>query len=170
MYKSLTSRNKQTKWSSQSSHLPTAGGNPRGDHVGIWTQTGRRIRFRCVNTFLFLFIQLCIGYYRLAVSLKRKPIDSLRVSVGLGSSQDLFFFFNRFIYFVSLFLYCLIFICDHRMGVDLTIIGAALIESGETMKQLADVKYALDDNVKQNFLEPLHHLQSKDLKEVLVRL
>lgn len=35
------------------------------------------------------------------------------------------------------------------------------------MKQLADVKYALDDNVKQNFLEPLHHLQSKDLKEVL---
>lgn len=49
-------------------------------------------------------------------------------------------------------------------------IGAALIESGETMKQLADVKYALDDNVKQNFLEPLHHLQSKDLKEVLVCL
>lgn len=36
------------------------------------------------------------------------------------------------------------------------------------MKQLADVKYSLDDNVKQNFLEPLHHLQSKDLKEVLV--
>jgi hypothetical protein len=56
------------------------------------------------------------------------------------------------------------------MGVDLMIIGAALIESGETMKQLADVKYALDDNVKQNFLEPLHHLQSKDLKEVLVRV
>ena len=56
------------------------------------------------------------------------------------------------------------------MGVYLTMIGAALIESGETMKQLADVKYALDDNVKQNFLEPLHHLQSKDLKEVLVCL
>ena len=27
-------------------------------------------------------------------------------------------------------------------------------------------QYALDDNVKQNFLEPLHHLQTKDLKEV----
>lgn len=106
MSRSLTSRNKQTKWSSQSCHLPTAGGNPRGDHVGIWTQTGRRIRFRCVNTFLFLFIQLCIGYYRLAVSLKRKPIDSLRVSVGLGSSQDLFYFFpNRIhILFYSSFL------------------------------------------------------------------
>lgn len=46
--------------------------------------------------------------------------------------------------------------------------GASLVEAGETMKQLADVKYSLDDNVKQNFLEPLHHLQSKDLKEVLV--
>jgi endophilin-A len=47
-------------------------------------------------------------------------------------------------------------------------LGSALVEGGETMKQLADVKYSLDDNVKQNFLEPLHHLQSKDLKEVLV--
>lgn len=47
--------------------------------------------------------------------------------------------------------------------------ASALVETGESMKQLADVKYSLDDNVKQNFLEPLHHLQSKDLKEVLVR-
>jgi len=48
-----------------------------------------------------------------------------------------------------------------------SVFGSALVEGGETMKQLADVKYSLDDNVKQNFLEPLHHLQSKDLKEVL---
>ncbi|XP_040577011.1 endophilin-A [Lepeophtheirus salmonis] len=44
--------------------------------------------------------------------------------------------------------------------------ASALIECGESMKQMADLKYALDDNVKQNFLEPLHHTQTKDLKEV----
>jgi endophilin-A len=45
--------------------------------------------------------------------------------------------------------------------------AAALIETGETLKQMADLKYALDDTVKQNYLEPLHHMQTKDLKEVL---
>ena len=44
--------------------------------------------------------------------------------------------------------------------------ASSLIESGEALKGMADLKYALDDNVKQNYLEPLHHLQSKDLKEV----
>lgn len=41
---------------------------------------------------------------------------------------------------------------------------------GEALKQMADVKYSLDDNIKQSFLEPLHHLQTKDLKEVMVRI
>ncbi len=47
--------------------------------------------------------------------------------------------------------------------------GQALLEFGESLKQMAEVKYSLDDNAKQNFLEPLHHLQMKDLKEVMVR-
>ncbi|XP_029165913.1 endophilin-A isoform X4 [Nylanderia fulva] len=53
-----------------------------------------------------------------------------------------------------------------KMGED-SIFAQALIEMGEAMKQMADVKYSLDDNIKQNFLEPLHHLQTKDLKEVM---
>lgn len=39
---------------------------------------------------------------------------------------------------------------------------------GEALHEMAEVKYALEDNVKQNFLEPLTHLQAKDLKDVLV--
>ncbi|XP_077556499.1 SH3 domain containing GRB2 like, endophilin-A isoform X4 [Haemaphysalis longicornis] len=45
--------------------------------------------------------------------------------------------------------------------------GQSLLEAGEALKQLADIKYALEDNVKQNFLEPLTQLQNKDLKDVL---
>jgi endophilin-A len=47
-------------------------------------------------------------------------------------------------------------------------LGDALIETGESLKQIADVKYSLDNNVKQNFLEPLQHLQNNDIKEVMV--
>ena len=47
-----------------------------------------------------------------------------------------------------------------------SVFAASLIEAGDALKQMADLKYALDDNVKQNFLEPLHHTQTKDLKEV----
>jgi BAR domain len=48
------------------------------------------------------------------------------------------------------------------------IVGQALVESGETFKRLAEIKYSLEDSVRQNFLEPLHTLQTKDLKEVNV--
>ncbi|CAI9733753.1 endophilin-A3-like isoform X1 [Octopus vulgaris] len=44
--------------------------------------------------------------------------------------------------------------------------GACLGEAGEAFKDLADIKYALEDNVKQNFLDPLNQLANKDLKEV----
>ena len=54
-----------------------------------------------------------------------------------------------------------------KLGDD-SMFGQALVEMGESLKQMADVKYSLDDNIKQNFLEPLHHLQTKDLKEVMV--
>ncbi|XP_059056115.1 endophilin-A isoform X2 [Achroia grisella] len=53
-----------------------------------------------------------------------------------------------------------------KLGED-TIFSQCLIEMGESLKQMADVKYSLDDNIKQSFLEPLHHLQTKDLKEVM---
>lgn len=46
-------------------------------------------------------------------------------------------------------------------------LGQALTEAGDALKQIADVKYSLDNNVKQNFLDPLNHLQNNDLKEVL---
>lgn len=44
--------------------------------------------------------------------------------------------------------------------------GKVLVEVGDSLRQMADIKYALDDAVKQNFIEPLHHMQTKDLKEV----
>lgn len=55
-----------------------------------------------------------------------------------------------------------------KLGDD-SLFGLALVETGEALKEMADVKYSLDDNIKQNFLEPLHHLQTKEIKEVMVR-
>ncbi|XP_055538554.1 endophilin-A isoform X2 [Wyeomyia smithii] len=53
-----------------------------------------------------------------------------------------------------------------KLGDD-SIFANSLVEMGDSLKQMADVKYSLDDNIKQNFLEPLHQLQTKDLKEVM---
>lgn len=44
----------------------------------------------------------------------------------------------------------------------------SLVETGESMKQIADIKYNLDDNMKMNVIEPLHQLSTKDIKEVQV--
>ncbi|KAM9819962.1 SH3 domain containing GRB2 like 2a, endophilin A1 isoform 6-T6 [Syngnathus typhle] len=44
--------------------------------------------------------------------------------------------------------------------------GLALIDAGECMRELAEVKDALDMEVKQNFIDPLQNLHEKDLKEI----
>ncbi|XP_064619807.1 endophilin-A-like isoform X2 [Lineus longissimus] len=59
--------------------------------------------------------------------------------------------------------------CMSKHGTDLgddSYLGMALMEAGDTYKQIAEYKYSLEDSVKQNFLEPLHQLQSKDFREV----
>lgn len=45
--------------------------------------------------------------------------------------------------------------------------GTALVDMGECMRQLAGVKYALEDNIKQNFLDPLNQIKESEIKEVL---
>ncbi|KAK1150071.1 endophilin-A3 isoform X1 [Acipenser oxyrinchus oxyrinchus] len=47
--------------------------------------------------------------------------------------------------------------------------GNGLVDIGEAMKQMAEVKDSLDISVKQNFIDPLQTLQEKDLKEIVVR-
>lgn len=46
--------------------------------------------------------------------------------------------------------------------------GDALLDAGEAMKRLAEVKDSLDIEVKQNFIDPLQNLCDKDLKEIQV--
>ncbi|XP_041073855.1 endophilin-A3-like isoform X1 [Polyodon spathula] len=48
--------------------------------------------------------------------------------------------------------------------------GNGLVDIGEAMKQMAEVKDSLDISVKQNFIDPLQTLQEKDLKEIVHHL
>ncbi|XP_010769566.1 endophilin-A3-like, partial [Notothenia coriiceps] len=59
--------------------------------------------------------------------------------------------------------------CMLRHGQDLgedSIFGCALTDMGEAMRQMAHVKDSLDISVKLNFIDPLQHLQDRDLKEI----
>ncbi|XP_072318968.1 SH3 domain containing GRB2 like 2a, endophilin A1 isoform X5 [Eucyclogobius newberryi] len=54
---------------------------------------------------------------------------------------------------------------DSTFG-ELSNFGQALVEVGEAMRELAEVKDALDMEVKQNFIDPMQNLHEKDLKEI----
>uniref|UniRef100_A0A8R1DN73 Endophilin-A n=1 Tax=Caenorhabditis japonica TaxID=281687 RepID=A0A8R1DN73_CAEJA len=45
-------------------------------------------------------------------------------------------------------------------------LGKSLNDAAEVYRQMADIKYQMEDNVKQNFLDPLMHLQNNELKDV----
>ena len=46
--------------------------------------------------------------------------------------------------------------------------GCGLIDLGESLRQMAGIKYALEDNIKQNFLDPLSQLKENEIREVYV--
>ena len=43
-----------------------------------------------------------------------------------------------------------------------------MLDIGEAIRELGEVKDALDMEVKQNFIDPLQNLHDKDLKEIQV--
>jgi endophilin-A len=59
-----------------------------------------------------------------------------------------------------------------KYGKDLgeeTNFGNALVDMGESLRQMAGIKYALEDNIKQNFLDPFSSIKDNELKDVMVR-
>ena len=46
--------------------------------------------------------------------------------------------------------------------------GVVMLDVGEAMRELGEVKDALDMEVKQNFIDPLQNLHDKDVKEIQV--
>ncbi|XP_072475508.1 endophilin-A3 isoform X2 [Notamacropus eugenii] len=55
--------------------------------------------------------------------------------------------------------------CGTELGED-SMFGQALLDIGESMKLMAEVKDSLDISVKQNFIDPLQLLHEKDLKDI----
>lgn len=59
--------------------------------------------------------------------------------------------------------------CMLKYGRDMgeeTNFGGALVEMGEAMKRLAEIKDSLDIDVKQNFIDPFQTIVEKDLKDI----
>lgn len=54
----------------------------------------------------------------------------------------------------------------HRFGEDSPYVRS-LLETGESFKQMAEIKYALEDDVRQDFLDPLTQLQTKEIRDVM---
>lgn len=46
--------------------------------------------------------------------------------------------------------------------------GQSLVCMGESLRRLADVKYQLEDNVKERFLDPLSTVKEQNLKRIAV--
>lgn len=46
--------------------------------------------------------------------------------------------------------------------------SGALYLIGESLRQMAGIKYALEDNIKQNFLDPFNFIKENDVKEAMV--
>ncbi|XP_072519171.1 endophilin-A3b isoform X1 [Salminus brasiliensis] len=63
--------------------------------------------------------------------------------------------------------------CMLRYGSELGIesaFGCALVDMGQALKQMAQVRDCLDVRVKHSFIDPLQILQDKDLKEIMYHL
>jgi len=45
-------------------------------------------------------------------------------------------------------------------------LGKSLRDCSEAYRQMADIKYQMEDQVKHNFLDPITHLQNNELKDV----
>ena len=55
----------------------------------------------------------------------------------------------------------------HSLGIESNF-GQSLIVTGESLKKLAGLKYDLEDNIKDKFLDPLHNVKHEGLKNITV--
>lgn len=66
--------------------------------------------------------------------------------------------------------FLLLYKCQNPVLSFATIVGYALLEMGEALKQVAQARDCMDVRVKRTFIDPLQSLQQKELKEIGVSL